>query len=73
MGFAGCHLTECGVYWNEISTTLALKGALEIMSEISYGKLPHSSHEIYSIVEKTLYKEFDKNKAGIPSCPSYLR
>ena len=52
--------SHCGLYWNEISDKLAKQGAMKNMSEISYYNLLLSSHEITSILEKTVYKEIEK-------------
>ena len=43
------------------------------MSEISYNNLLLSSHEITSILEKTMYKELVKNKSAERSCSRYSR
>ena len=49
---------------------------LECLNEIydwrcqSSDLLPH--HEIYSILEKAMYKDLDKSKPAILSCPRYL-
>ena len=47
-------LSHCSLYWNEISDKLAKQGAMKNMSEISYNNLLLSSHEITSILEKTV-------------------
>ena len=52
--------SHCGLYWNEISDKLPKQGAMKNMSEISYNNLLLSSHEITSIIEKTVYKQTDK-------------
>ena len=46
-----CH---CGLYWNEISDKLAKQGAMKNMSEISSSNLLLSSHEINSLLKKTV-------------------
>ena len=51
--------SHCGLCWNEISDKLANKGRMKNMSEISYNNLLLSSHEITSILEKTVYKQID--------------
>ena len=61
--------SHCGLYWNEISDKLAKQGAMKNMSAISCTKLLLSHHEIYSILEKAMYKDLDKNKPAILSCP----
>ena len=38
----------------------------------SYNNLLLSSHEITSILEKTVYKQIQKSKFAIPSCSRYL-
>ena len=48
--------SHCGLYWNEVSDTLAKKGTVKNMSETSYSNLLLSSHEIISILEKNVYK-----------------
>ena len=52
--------SHCGVYWNEISDRLAKQGAMENMSEISSNNLLLSSHEINSLLKKTVYKQIEK-------------
>ena len=47
-------LSHSILYWNEISDKLAKQGAMKNMSEISYNNLLLSSHEITSILEKTV-------------------
>ena len=43
------------------------------MSAISFNNLLLScSHESYSILEKAMYKDLDKNRPAILSCPRYL-
>ena len=58
-------------YWNEISNKLAKQGAMKNMSEIS-NNLLLSSHEINSLLKKTVYKQIEKSKFAIPSCSRYL-
>ena len=53
-------LSHCGLYWNEISDKLAKQGAVKNMSDIPYSNLLLSSHEITSILEKTVYKQIGK-------------
>ena len=64
--------SHCGLYWNEMSEKLAKQGPIKNMSEISYNNLLLSSHEIASILEKTVYKELEKFKSAIPSFSGYL-
>ena len=64
--------SHCGLYWNEVSDKLAKQGAMKTMSEISYNNLLLSSHEITSVLEKTVYKQTEKSKFAIPSCSKYL-
>ena len=52
--------SHCGLYWNEVSDKLAKQGAMENMSETSYGNLLLSSREIISILEKNVYKQIEK-------------
>ena len=52
--------SHCGLYWNEISDKLAKQDAMKNMSQMSYNNLLLSSHEITSILEKTVYKEIEK-------------
>ena len=59
-------------FWNEISDKLAKQNTIKKMSEISYNNLLLSSHEIVSILEKTLDKELEKGKSEISSCSKYL-
>ena len=48
-------------YWNEISDKLAKQGAMKNMSEISSNNnLLLSSHEINSLLKKTVYKQIEK-------------
>ena len=54
--------SHCGLYWNEISDKLVKQGAMKNMSEISYNSLLLSSHEITSILEKTVYKELENSQ-----------
>ena len=63
--------SHCGLYWNEISEKLAKQGPNKNMFEI-YNNLLLSSHEIASILQKTVYKELEKSKSAIPSCSRYL-
>ena len=44
----------CGLYWNELSDKLAKQGAMKNMSEISSNNLLLSSHEINSLLMKTV-------------------
>ena len=53
-------LSHCGLYWNEISDKLAEQGAVKNMSEISSNNLLLSSHEINSLLKKTVYKQTEK-------------
>ena len=62
----------CGLYWNEISDKLAKQGAMKNMSEISSSNLLLSSHEINSLLKKTVYKQTEESKFAIPSCSRYL-
>ena len=64
--------SHCGLYWNEISDKLAKQGAMKNMSEISSNNLLLSSHEINSLLMKTVYKQIEKSKFAIPSCSRYL-
>ena len=64
--------TSCGLYWNEISNKLAKQGAMKNMSEISSNNLILSSHEINSLLKKTIYKQTEKSKFAIPSCSFFL-
>ena len=41
------------------------------MAETAYNNLL-SSHEVISILEKNVYKQIEKSKFAIPSCPRYL-
>ena len=63
---------HCGLYWNEISDKLAKQGAMKDMSEISSNNLLLSSHEINSLLKKTVYKQIVESKSAIPSCSRYL-
>ena len=54
-------LSHCGLYWNEISDKLAKQGAMKNMSEISSNNLLLSSHEINSLLKKTVYKQIENN------------
>ena len=45
--------SHCGLYWNEIDK-LAKQGAMKNMSEMS-NNLLLSSHEINSLLKKTIY------------------
>ena len=51
--------SHCGLYWNEISDKLAKQGAMKNMSEISSNNIL-SSHEINSLLKKTVYKQIEK-------------
>ena len=64
--------SHCGLYWNEISDKLAKEGAVKNMSEISSNNLLLSSHEINSLLKKTVYNQTEKSKSAIPSCSRYL-
>ena len=64
--------SHCCLYWNEISVKLAKQDVMKIMSEISYNILLLTSHEITSILEKTVYKQTEKSTFAIPSCSRYL-
>ena len=52
--------SPCGLYWNEISDKLAKQGAMKNISEISSNDLLLSSHEINSLLKKTVYKQIEK-------------
>ena len=52
--------SHCGLYWNEMSDKLAKEGAMKNMSEISSNNLLLSSHEINSLLKKTVYKQIEK-------------
>ena len=54
--------SHCGLYWNEISDKLAKQGAIKNMSEISSNNLLLSSHEINSLLKKTVYKQIEKKE-----------
>ena len=71
-GIEFCWPSHCGLYWSQISDKLAKQGAMKNMSEILYNNLLLSSHEITSILEKTVYKEILKTESAIPSCSRYL-
>ena len=60
--------SHCGLYWNEISGRLAKQGAMKNMSEISSNILLLSSHEINSILKKTVYKQIEKKEI----CDTFL-
>ena len=60
--------SHCAIYWNEISDKLAKQGA---MSEVSSNNLLLSSHEINSLLKKTVYKQTEKSRSAIPSCSRY--
>ena len=62
----------CALYCNEISDELAKQGAMKNMSEISSNNLLLSSHEINSLLKKTVYKQIEKSKFAIPSSSRYL-
>ena len=64
--------SHCGLYRNEISDKLAKQGAMTNMSEVSSNNLLLSSHEINSLLKKTVYKQTEKSKFAIPSCSRYL-
>ena len=54
--YKGIGIEFCWVpsYWNEISDKLAKQGAMKNMSEISSNNLLLSSHEINSLLTKTV-------------------
>ena len=65
--FLQTHVTfceYCGLYWNEISDKLAKQGAMKNMSEISSSNLLLSSHEINSLLKKSVYKQ-NENKVNL--------
>ena len=64
LSFVGYHLINCGLYWNEISDKLAKQSVMKSMSKI-YDNLLLSSHEITSVLEKTVYKQIKKTKFAI--------
>ena len=64
--------SHCGLYWNETSDKLAKQGTMKNMSEVSSNNLLLSSHEINSLLKKTVYKQVEKSKFAIPSCSRYL-
>ena len=51
---------------------LAKQGAMKNMGEISYNNVLLSSHDITSILEKTVHKQTEKSKFAIPSCSRCL-
>ena len=67
MSFVGYRL-----YWNEISDKLAKQSAMKNMSEISSNDLLPSSHEMNSLLKKTVYKQIEESNSAIPSCLRYL-
>ena len=52
-------LSHCGLYWNEISDKLPKQGAMKNMSEIPSSNLLLSSHEINSLLKKTVCKQIE--------------
>ena len=64
--------SHCGLYWNEISDKLAKQGAMKNMSEISSNNILFSSHEIDSLLKKTIQTNWKKSKSAVPSCSRYL-
>ena len=52
--------SHCAIYWNEISDKLAKQGVMKNMSEVSSNNLLLSSHEINSLLKKTVYKQIEK-------------
>ena len=60
--------SHCGLYWNEISDKLAKQGAMNNMSEISSNNLLLSSHEINSLLKKTVCKQTEKKSI----CDTFL-
>ena len=65
--------SHCGLYWNEISDKLAKQGAMKNLSEASSNNLLLSSHEINSLLKKTVYiNKLKKSRFAIPSCSRYL-
>ena len=46
--------SHCGLYWNEISDKLAKEVAMKNMSEIPSNNLLLASHEINSLLKKTI-------------------
>ena len=64
--------SNCGIYWNEISDTLAKKYSTKNVSEISYNNLQISYHAIAPTLEKTVYQELQRSQSAIPSCLRYL-
>ena len=65
--------SHCGLYWNEISDKLAKQGAMTNMSEVSSNNLLLSSHEINSLLKKTVYKQIEKSKYHLMRLIHYLR
>ena len=63
--------SHCGLYWNEISDELAKQGAVKTTC-LSSSNLLLSSHEINSLLKKTVYKQIEKSKFAIPSWTRYL-
>ena len=55
-----------------MSDKLAKQSAMKNMSEISSINLLLSSHEINSLLKKTVYKQIEKGFSAIPSCSRYL-
>ena len=54
--------SHCGLFCNEISHKLAKQGAMKNMSEISSNNLLLSSHEINSLLKKTVQKQIEKKE-----------
>ena len=71
MSFVGYRLIVVFIVY-EISDKLVKKGAMKYMSEISSNNILLSSHEINSLLKKTVYKQIEKGKFAIPSCSRYL-
>ena len=57
-------------YFNTCPEQISALVAEEMIN--SYNNLLLSSHEITSILEKTMYKQIQKSKFAIPSCSRYL-
>ena len=52
--------SHCALYWNEkISDKLAKEGAMEDMSATSCNDHLLSCHEIYSILQRSMYEDLD--------------
>ena len=60
------------LYWSFSSDIIAVKGLRKVHSLLKLGRRKPEHPEKVKFVEKTMYKDHDKNKSAVLSCPRHL-